>query len=160
MADEFCMKTPDFHVTFRDLLHTVNYDMGQTALLPFRRMSCWEWWCIYIWVTIPFYFWKLLVAIGGRVILNWSWRYRMLRWLLQSSGPGCNPLAVVLEPVKTVRFHKRREIPWQTEVLLRSVLFWHFMQHRVSIPSRHSGRPCRYHSLSRNVGTELTLCAA
>ena len=24
MADEFCLKMPDFHVTFRDLLHAVN----------------------------------------------------------------------------------------------------------------------------------------
>ena len=24
MADEFCLKIPDFHVTFRDLLHAVN----------------------------------------------------------------------------------------------------------------------------------------
>ena len=24
MADEFCLKVPDFHVTFRDLLHAVN----------------------------------------------------------------------------------------------------------------------------------------
>ena len=31
MADEFCLKMPDFHVTFR----------GQTALLPLRRKACW-----------------------------------------------------------------------------------------------------------------------
>ena len=24
MADEFCLKMPDFHVTFRDLLHAIN----------------------------------------------------------------------------------------------------------------------------------------
>ena len=24
MADEFCLKMPDFHVTFKDLLHAVN----------------------------------------------------------------------------------------------------------------------------------------
>ena len=24
IADEFCLKIPDFHVTFRDLLHAVN----------------------------------------------------------------------------------------------------------------------------------------
>ena len=24
MTDEFCLKMPDFHVTFRDLLHAVN----------------------------------------------------------------------------------------------------------------------------------------
>ena len=24
MADEFCLKMPDFHVTFRELLHAVN----------------------------------------------------------------------------------------------------------------------------------------
>ena len=28
MADEFCLKMPDFHVTFRDLLHTVNLRHG------------------------------------------------------------------------------------------------------------------------------------
>ena len=28
MADEFCLKMPDFHVTFRDLLHTVNLRRG------------------------------------------------------------------------------------------------------------------------------------
>ena len=28
MADEFCLKIPDFHVTFRDLLHAVNLRHG------------------------------------------------------------------------------------------------------------------------------------
>ena len=28
MADEFCLKMPDFHVTFRDLLHAVNIRHG------------------------------------------------------------------------------------------------------------------------------------
>ena len=28
MADEFCLKLPDFHVTFRDLLHAVNLRHG------------------------------------------------------------------------------------------------------------------------------------
>ena len=28
MADEFCLKMPDFHVTFRDLLHVVNLRHG------------------------------------------------------------------------------------------------------------------------------------
>ena len=28
MADEFCPKMPDFHVTFRDLLHVVNLRHG------------------------------------------------------------------------------------------------------------------------------------
>ena len=28
MADEFCLKMPDFHVTFRDLLHAVNQRNG------------------------------------------------------------------------------------------------------------------------------------
>ena len=28
MADEFCLKMPDFHVTFRDLLHAVNLRHG------------------------------------------------------------------------------------------------------------------------------------
>ena len=28
MADEFCLKMPDFHVTFRDLLHAVNIGHG------------------------------------------------------------------------------------------------------------------------------------
>ena len=28
MADEFCLKVPDFHVTFRDLLHAVNLRHG------------------------------------------------------------------------------------------------------------------------------------
>ena len=28
MADEFCLKMPDFHVTFRDILHTVNLRHG------------------------------------------------------------------------------------------------------------------------------------
>ena len=41
MADEFCPKMPDFHVTFRDLLHAVNLRMGQTALLPLRKKACW-----------------------------------------------------------------------------------------------------------------------
>ena len=28
MTDEFCLKMPDFHVTFRDLLHAVNLRLG------------------------------------------------------------------------------------------------------------------------------------
>ena len=28
MADEFCLKMPDFHVTFRDLVHAVNLRHG------------------------------------------------------------------------------------------------------------------------------------
>ena len=28
MTDEFCLKTPDFHVTFRALLHAVNLRHG------------------------------------------------------------------------------------------------------------------------------------
>ena len=28
MADELCLKMPDFHVTFRDLLHVVNLRLG------------------------------------------------------------------------------------------------------------------------------------
>ena len=28
MADKFCLKMPDFHVTFRDLLHAVNLRHG------------------------------------------------------------------------------------------------------------------------------------
>ena len=28
MADEFCLKMPEFHVTFRDLLHAVNLRHG------------------------------------------------------------------------------------------------------------------------------------
>jgi hypothetical protein len=28
MADEFCLKMPDFHVTFRDILHDVNLRHG------------------------------------------------------------------------------------------------------------------------------------
>ena len=39
MADEFCLKMPDFHVTFRDLLHAANMRHG--TLLPFRRKACW-----------------------------------------------------------------------------------------------------------------------
>ena len=34
MAVEFCLKMPDFHLTFTDLLHAVHYDMGQTAFFP------------------------------------------------------------------------------------------------------------------------------
>ena len=32
MADEFCLKMPDFHVTFRDLLHAVNLRHGTNGL--------------------------------------------------------------------------------------------------------------------------------
>ena len=32
MSDEFCLKMPDFHVTFRDLLHAVNGTDGFTSL--------------------------------------------------------------------------------------------------------------------------------
>ena len=32
MADEFCLKMPDFHVTFRDVLHAVNVLHGDKRL--------------------------------------------------------------------------------------------------------------------------------
>ena len=32
MADEFCLKIPDFHVTFRDLLHAVNLRYGTDGI--------------------------------------------------------------------------------------------------------------------------------
>ena len=32
MADEFCLKMPDFHVTFRDLLHAVDLRHGTNGL--------------------------------------------------------------------------------------------------------------------------------
>ena len=31
MTDEFCLKMPDFHVTFRDLLHAVNLRHGSNG---------------------------------------------------------------------------------------------------------------------------------
>ena len=36
MADEFCLKMPDFHVTFRDILHAVNLRYGTNgfSVLP------------------------------------------------------------------------------------------------------------------------------
>ena len=34
MADEFCLKIPDFHVTFRDLLHAVNVRHRTDGLTP------------------------------------------------------------------------------------------------------------------------------
>ena len=40
MTNEFCLKMPDFHVTFRDILHAVNLRHGKTALPPFRRKAC------------------------------------------------------------------------------------------------------------------------
>ena len=48
MADEFCLKMPDFHVTFRDLLHAVNLrheTNGFTSLLKegvLRIFSPWK----------------------------------------------------------------------------------------------------------------------
>jgi hypothetical protein len=33
---KFSLKMPDFHVAFRDFLHAEIYDVGPTALLPFR----------------------------------------------------------------------------------------------------------------------------
>ena len=41
MADEFFLKMPDFQVTFRDLLHTVNLQHGTKGVTSFRRKSCW-----------------------------------------------------------------------------------------------------------------------
>ena len=32
MADEFCLKMPDFHVTFRNLLHAVNLRHGTDGI--------------------------------------------------------------------------------------------------------------------------------
>ena len=36
MANEFCLKMPDFHVTFRDILHAVNlrHDTNSLTSLP------------------------------------------------------------------------------------------------------------------------------
>ena len=31
MADEFCLKLPDFHITFRDLLHALNLRHGKNG---------------------------------------------------------------------------------------------------------------------------------
>ena len=41
MADEFCLKIPDFHVNSGIFYIPYIYDKGQTALLPFRRKACW-----------------------------------------------------------------------------------------------------------------------
>ena len=37
MADEFCLKMPDFHVTFRDLLHAVNLRHGTKGFASFPK---------------------------------------------------------------------------------------------------------------------------
>ena len=37
MADEFCLKMPDFHVTFRDLLHAVNLRHGTNGFTSFPK---------------------------------------------------------------------------------------------------------------------------
>ena len=37
MADEFCLKMPDFHVTFRDLLHAVNLRHGKNGFTSFPK---------------------------------------------------------------------------------------------------------------------------
>ena len=38
MADEFCLKMPDFHVTFRDLLHAVNLRHGTNGFTSLPRI--------------------------------------------------------------------------------------------------------------------------
>ena len=42
MADEFCLKTPGFHVTFRDLLHVVSLRHGTNGFtsLPKEAAFC------------------------------------------------------------------------------------------------------------------------
>ena len=37
MADEFCLKMPEFHVTFRDLLHAVNLRHGTNGFTSFPK---------------------------------------------------------------------------------------------------------------------------
>ena len=37
MADEFCLKMPDFHVTFRDILHAVNLRHGTNSFTSFPK---------------------------------------------------------------------------------------------------------------------------
>ena len=37
MADEFCLKMPDFHVTFRDLLHAVNLRYGTNGCTSLQK---------------------------------------------------------------------------------------------------------------------------
>ena len=39
MADEFCMKMPDFDVTFRDLLHAVNLRHGTNGFTSLLKGS-------------------------------------------------------------------------------------------------------------------------
>ena len=39
MADEFCLKMPDFQVTFRDLLHAVNLRHGTDGFIPSKGRS-------------------------------------------------------------------------------------------------------------------------
>ena len=34
MADKFCLKMPDFHVTIRDILHAVNIRHGRRLYFP------------------------------------------------------------------------------------------------------------------------------
>ena len=37
MTDEFCPKMPDFHVTFRDLLHAVNLRHGTNGFISLPK---------------------------------------------------------------------------------------------------------------------------
>ena len=37
MADEFCLKMPDFHVTFRDLSHAVNLRHGTNGFTSLQK---------------------------------------------------------------------------------------------------------------------------
>ena len=37
MADKFCLKMPDFHVNFRDLLHAVNLRQGTNGFTSFPK---------------------------------------------------------------------------------------------------------------------------
>ena len=39
MADEFCLKMPDVHVTFRDLLHAVNVRHGTNGFTSIPKES-------------------------------------------------------------------------------------------------------------------------
>jgi hypothetical protein len=37
MADEFCLKMPDFHITFTDLLHAVNLRHGTKGFISLPK---------------------------------------------------------------------------------------------------------------------------
>ena len=59
MADEFCLKMPDFHVTFRDFLHAVNLRHGTDGFTSLPKKGV-------LRIFSPWKIWRLRLGLNPR----------------------------------------------------------------------------------------------